>query len=128
MADPVDGLVTDVLSALADAGLDNVNVLDGPTPQIKAPAVVIRPDTPWVVPSNFCYDEQRYQAIMVVSAATPGDGRRMLYTISQAIRSSLTEGWSWESVNAPIVDETTGVPFLAAAIRLLYRNTEEEGS
>jgi hypothetical protein len=26
------------------------------------------------------------------------------------------------------VDETTGVPFLAAAIRLLYHNTEEEGS
>ena len=65
---------------------------------------------------------------MVVAAATPRDGRRMLYAISRAIRESLTEGWSWEQVNAPIIDETTGVPYLAAAMRLLYRNTEEEGS
>lgn len=129
MADPVDLLLPDIVSALADAGLSEVNVLDGPVPQLSAPAVVIRPDNPWIVQGpSFCYDEQRYLAVSVVTASTPGDGRRMLYEISKAIRSALPEGWDWESVNAPIIDESTGAPYLAAGIRLIYRNTEEEES
>jgi len=128
MADPLDSLVPDIEAAIEDAGIVGVSVLDGPVPSLKAPAVVIRPDTPWVVPSDFCWDEQRYQAVMVVSAATPGDGRRMLYHIGLAIRHALTEAWSWESINAPVLDTSTGTAYLAAAMRLLYRNTEEEGS
>lgn len=129
MSDPVDMLVPLIEAALADESLSDVSVLDGPVDSLKAPAVVIRPDSPWVAHGpNFCYDEQRYQAVMVVTASTPGDGRRMLYLISKAIRESLTDGWSWESVNAPILDQSTGVPYLAAAVRLLYHNTEEEGS
>jgi hypothetical protein len=129
MADPVDLLVPDIEAALADVSLSNVSVLDGPVASLKAPAVVIRPDSPWIVEGpSFCYDEQRYQAVMVVTASTPRDGRRMLYQIARAIRNALPEGWSWEEVRAPIIDESTGVPYLAAAIRLLYRSTEEEGS
>lgn len=127
MADPVDLLIAQIDAALDDAGL-KVSVLDGPVDNLKPPAVVIRPDSPWIVPSKFCYDQQRYQAVMVVTASTPGDGRRMLYRISRAIRNAFEQddGWSWESVSSPIVDQSTGSPYLAAGVRLIYSNTIEE--
>jgi len=128
MADPVDALVSDIDAALTAAGISGVSVTDGPRNQIKPPTVVIRPDSPWIVPDRFCADEQRYQAIMVVTAATPGDGRRMLYGIGRAIREAADGAWSWESITPPIIDESTGTPFLAAGVRLIYRNEEEEES
>jgi hypothetical protein len=129
MADPVDLLVPDIQAAIEDAGIDGVSVLDGPrSGSLTPPCVVIQPDQPWLVPSQFCYDEQRYQAIMVVQAASSGDGRRMLYRIGRAIRESLTEGWAWESTQAMVIKEAGGLQYLGAGMRLLYRNTEEEGS
>jgi hypothetical protein len=126
--DPVDALVSEVSDALTAAGISGVSVVDGPRNQIKPPIVVIRPDNPWIVPDRFCADQQRYQAVMVVTAATPGDGRRMLYGIGKAIRAAMGMAWSWESITPPIVDESTGTPFLAAGVRLIYRNEEEEES
>lgn len=128
MADPVDLLVPDIVIALDDAGITNVNVLDGPVPQLRVPCVVIQPDAPWVVPSAFCFDEQRYQAIMVVSTASPRDGRRMLYSMGLAIRNALPEAWSWESISPMVIKEANGLSYIGAGVRLLYRSTEEEGS
>lgn len=121
-ASPLD----DLAAKLADVDLPaGMSIITGPAAQLKPPAVVLRPDNPWLVPSKFCADEQRYVAIPVVSASTPADGVRKIYAAVKAIKNALTESWSWESVSAPIIDETTGVPLLAASVRLKYQNSEE---
>lgn len=110
---------------------DDVSVLAAPEEQIIAPAIVIRPAEPWRAHSAFCHDEQNYVAIAVVSAHTPLDGMAKLYKMTNAIIATIAadnSGWSWQSVGAPVVDETTGTAFLAAPVRLRYLNNEEEES
>lgn len=123
MANPLD-LLGELLEPALPAG---VSLIDGPTPQLKPPAVVLRPDNPWLEQSElgWCIDQQRYLAIPVVTASTPGDGVRVLYSVIQAVKAALVDPWSWESVSAPVVDESTGTAFLAASIRLKYLNSEE---
>ena len=121
-ATPLD----DLREKLEDVGLPaGVSIIDGPTSQIKAPAVVLRPDEPWIVPSHMCVDEQRYLAIVVVVASSPRDGVRKMYAVVKAIKNALTEAWSWESVSVPLIDQSTGTAFLACSVRLKYLNSEE---
>ena len=121
-----DSPLDDLAALLADVDLpEGMSVISGPAAQLKPPALVLRPDNPWLVPSAFCNDEQRYVAIPVVSASTPAAGVRKIYAAVKAIKNALTGAWSWESVSAPVIDETTGVPLLAATIRLKYLNSEE---
>ena len=119
---PLDDLAAKLAAVTLPAGM---SIISGPAAQLKPPAVVIRPDNPWLVPSQYCVDEQRYVAIPVVSASTPADGIRKIYAAVIAIKNALTDQWSWESVSAPVIDETTGFPLLAASIRLKYMNSEE---
>lgn len=118
----------DLAAKLAAIGeLDpDMSIITGPAPQLKPPAIVLRPDNPWLVPKGYCQDEQRYVAIPVVTASTPADGVRKIYLAVLAIKNALTDAWSWESVSAPLIDETTGVPLLAASVRLKYMSSEEE--
>ena len=121
-----DSPLDDLASVLAGVSLpDGMSIISGPAKMLKPPAVVLRPDNPWLVPSAYCADEQRYVAIPVVSASTPADGVRKIYAAVKAIKNALTGAWSWESVAAPVIDETTGVPLLATTIRLKYQNSEE---
>lgn len=118
----------DLASALeaSDALSGGVSIYPGPAPQIVAPAIVIRPAEPWIEQDTYCKGLERYHAIAVVSAATPRDGVADLYTIIQAIKDALPDtGWDWETVGQPVIDESTGTAFLAAPVRLLYRNGED---
>jgi hypothetical protein len=120
MSDPAGELKT-LIEGLAGMP-DGLNVYAAPSEKIKAPAVVIRPDTPWLAPSRFCFDEERYAAVAVVSANTPEDGIAMLRSVLLKIVEALPSPWAWEQAEGPVIDETTGVPFLAARLRLTYSN------
>jgi len=120
---PSEGLAT---ALGASEGLpEGVSIYPGPAPQIVPPAIVIRPAEPWIEPSTFCKGLERYHAIAVVSASTPRDGIDELYTIIQGIKAALPDTWDWETVGQPVIDESTGTAFLAAPVRLLYRNGED---
>lgn len=121
---------SEALAAALVTSQSGVNVYSTPSDSIVAPAIVIRPAEPWREPDRFCYDLQRYHAICVVAAASPQDGLGRLYAMTNGVIATAIdiEGWDWETVGAPIVDETTGTAFLAAPVRLSYRNTEEEAS
>ena len=99
-----------------------LNLYSEPTEKIEAPAIVVRPDSPWMEPDRFCFDLEHYSAICVVTASTPGDGIALLRTLSLAIIAALVAPWDWVNVEAPLIDETTGVPFLANRVRLTYKN------
>jgi hypothetical protein len=106
----------------------DVNVYSTATDKLVAPALVIRPDDPWREPNRFCADLQRYVAVAVVTASTPQDGTDKLYDIHSSLIESLPSGWAFVSVSGIVINETMGVPLLASALRLSYRNTGEEES
>lgn len=116
----------ETLAALLD-DLEDVNVYPTPQEPIVPDAVVIRPDTPWIAPSDTTWpDEERYAVVVLVTASTPGDGLARLHTIVHAVLAAArTALWEFDNVSAPVVDESTGTPFLAATISLIYRNCEE---
>lgn len=121
MSTPIDGLI----EALgASEGLSGASV-HGVRSQVSPPAVVIRPDEPWREPDRYCADLQHYLAVAVVTASGAEDGVSTLYALTSAIIGSLPEGWDFDSIGAPIIDESTGTAFLAAPVRLNYRNNEE---
>lgn len=108
-----------------------VSVYPGPASQLVPPAIVIRPDEPWIEDGgSFCDYLEHYVAIAVVSASSPEDGVASLYAIIRGIFTAIDEadsGWSWVNAGLPVIDETTGTAFLAATVRLnYYRNSGEE--
>ena len=119
-------------AALADylEGLlpEEWSIVTGPVTSLEAPALVIRADSPWIVPSAFCHDEQRYAAVAVVSAASGADGEADLHRLILELMDNLPEGWMFESAQAPVLDQSTGSALLAAIIRLRYANSEQEAS
>lgn len=124
---------TAALAELLDASEaipDAVSIYPGPAAQLVTPAIVLRPDEPWIEDGDrFCAYLEHYVAIAVVSAASPEDGVASLYAIIHGIFTAIDEsqsGWSWVTAGLPIIDETTGTAFLAAPVRLNYRNSGED--
>jgi hypothetical protein len=108
----------------ADTG---ANIYPTPAEEIVPEALVIRPDTPWMDTSGVAWSgEERYAVVALVTASTPSDGLKRLHELVHAImHTARTASWEFDSVTAPVVDETTGTPFLAATVSLIYRNCEE---
>jgi hypothetical protein len=112
----------EVVTALLADPLLLANVYGAPVEQIAAPAVVLRPDEPWI--SKGRPEIERYMAIAVVTAASPSQGIAELHRIIHRILADVTalEGWGWSEAGTAIVDESTGAAFLAARVRLEYRD------
>lgn len=125
MTTPLE-LIADALEA-PGVGDPAANVYSGYAEQLVAPALVIRPDDPWTVPHAFGYDEERYAVIAAVVASTPHDATVELYALVRyVIRATAgVAGVSYVSASAPIMDDSTGTPFLAASVRLTYRNCDD---
>ena len=119
----------DLTAVLADAdGFEGINLYSAPVETIAAPALVIRPDTPWLEPDRFCADVEHYLALVAVPASYPQDGISLMRSVTLAMIRALPEGWVWVSTDGPVIDETTGSPFLVNRTRLTFNNGEEEGS
>ena len=117
MPDPTQALIETLKTK---DGLTTANV-HGIRSQVIAPALVIRPYDPWLSPDRFCKAVQRYVAVATVGAASGEDGIDRLYTMVLAVIDNLPEGWDWESVGGPVIDESTGTSFLAAPVRLTFK-------
>lgn len=122
---------TDALAEAWDdaAVFTDVSVIPAPTTeQIVTPALVLRPDQLWSTPSDdgtYCFDHQRYVAVVVVSAASSQDAMRQAYRIWQTVITHLPNGWRFDTVDGLVLDESTGTAFLATQIHLSYFNTED---
>lgn len=117
--------LADALEAVT--ALEDVNVYATPTPDYVPDAIVIRPGSPWIEPGpQFPADTDRYVAVAVVSASTPGDGTARLHMLVHAIADTARLiGWEFESASEPVIDESI-TPALASAVSLIYRNCAPE--
>ena len=124
MATPWDALASHLVTVLPTG----TNIYSTQTSTVVSPAVVIRPDDPWisVTSQSWCIDEQRYLLIAVAGSAEPQDAQIALYAMVQAVIQNLPAGWSFESVGSIILDQSTDTAFLVAPIRLRYNRTAEE--
>jgi hypothetical protein len=109
------------LAAVLASALPDWNVYGALTSQVKAPALVLRPDEPWITPGpSLGLLSERWLAVGAVPAADPVSGSRSLHAMLLEVIETLPEGWALRDVGRPLLDESTGVPFLAAAARLTY--------
>lgn len=104
----------------ASDALSGVSV-HGVRSQVSPPAIVVRPDEPWLEPDTYCILLQHYIAVAVVTASGAEDGVDSLYETVQGIIDALPDTWEFVSVGAPIIDESTGTAFIAAPVRLNYK-------
>lgn len=117
MPSPIEPLIE---SLKTKDGLTTAN-LSGIRSQVVAPAVIFRPDEPWLEPDRYCDFQQRYVAVATVSAASADEGVDRLLTMVTAIIENLPDGWDWVNVGVPIIDESTGTAFLVAPVRLSFK-------
>lgn len=99
----------------------NANIYPAPVQSIKAPAVVLRPDEPWIRtgPAMGTLSEG-WLAIAVAPAGDPRSGMDTIRSLLLGIIDALPDGWYLRETGRPVVDESTGIPVLAAAARLTY--------
>lgn len=117
MATPISDLIAVLVAA---DGLSGANV-HGVRSQVVAPAVVVRPDDPWMEPDTYCDRLQHYVAVIVAGAPEATDGIDTMYAMAAAVIDALPQTWEFVSVGSPIIDESTGTAFLAAPVRLNYK-------
>lgn len=126
---PWDELAAALAAAEAEApaveGMP-ANIYATPAKQLVAPAIVIRPDEPWrsltAAGRTFTTATARYLAVAVASAADVAAAYSTIDDLVERIIDTVDEleRFAWDSVTVPILDETTGTPFIAAAVRLTY--------
>lgn len=112
----------ELAAAMADT---DINVYPAWADQLQAPAIVLMPDDPWIAPHAFGYDQERYVAVAAVQASASREGgvNQLHDLVHHVIDAAISvPGVAWEEVSAPVIDESTGTPFLAARVRLTYRN------
>ena len=104
---------------------------EGPTPNLLAglqatvapPAIIIRPDTPWIAQGEgFRFELERYAAVLVSAASTPDQAQAELYAMALVVLEAASDqGWDWTALDPITLDETTGTPLLVAVAHLTYK-------
>jgi len=116
MSTPGDELADHLESIIPGA-----NIYPAPANQIKPPAIVLRPDDPWIKPGPALGTlSEAWLAIAVVPAGDPRSGMDTLHTLLLDVIDGLPPAWALTDTGRPVVDESTGTPMLAAAARLRY--------
>lgn len=109
------------LAAALELELVEVNIYPAPTLSVKAPAIVLRPDEPWFRPGPaFGTLTEAWLAVAVAPAGDPRSAMDTLHTLLVNVIEALPDGWALRDVGRPLIDESTGVPVIAAAARLSY--------
>lgn len=101
--------------------------LTPPTGALQVPAVVYRPDEPWVErQQTYKAWIENYVAVCVVSAAAGADGPATLYALARKVKDAIDadpalEAWEWKGAGAIVETEQAGITYLACAVRLSFR-------
>ena len=98
-----------------------------PAGALVVPAVVYRPDEPWIErQQTFHKWIENYVAVCVVAQASGADGVAKLYQLALAVKEAIDSdsamsAWEWKDAGAIVETEQAGVSYLACAVRLSFR-------
>ena len=95
------------------------------TEQLDTPCLVIMPDEPWMEPSGFSIDTERYLSYAVVTSSEAQSAQERLHRFVHFIRHHLPEGWAFESAGGPAQREHQGITYMAAECRLTFSQCTE---
>ncbi|MGV1029615.1 MAG: hypothetical protein ACOYBU_14025 [Dermatophilaceae bacterium] len=102
--------------------------LTPPTGALQVPAVVYRPDQPWIErQQTYKAWVENYVAVCVVNASAGADGVAMLYALALAVKDAIDSdqpamaAWEWRGAGAIVETEQAGTTYLACAVRLSFR-------
>lgn len=103
-----------------------VNVYEAPPAQLVAPAIVIRPDSPWMTVASddqpFGRISERYAAVAVAQAGDPVSAKDLLRDLVRLARDAALglRRWSWTDTSGIAAAEDSGVDYLASTVRVSY--------
>ena len=100
--------------------LAEVQVYDTITDKLDVPCLVVLPGSPWIEPSGFAIDRERYSAFAVTGSSSPASSQRQMHQLLHFVRHHLPEGWDFESAGEPAQRKHQGVTYLAAEARLTF--------
>jgi hypothetical protein len=98
-----------------------------PTGAIQTPAIVYRPDEPWIDrQQTYRVWIEHYLAVCVVGASSSADGVAALYEMALAVKAALeadpdAAAWDWLGAGGIVATDQGGMSYLACAVRLTYR-------
>ena len=95
------------------------------TTQLDTPCLVITPDEPWIEPSGFSIDTERYVAYAVVTSSETQSAQERLHVYVHFMRHHLPEGWAFESAGQPAQEDHQGITYMSAACRLTFQQCTE---
>lgn len=96
-----------------------------PTGALIVPAIVYRPDDPWIErQTTYRVWKENYVAVCVVAAGST-DAVGKLYEMALAVKAAmdadpLLAGWDWLGAGAIVETEQAGLRYLASAVRLSF--------
>lgn len=103
-----------------------VNVYEAPPSQLQVPAIVIRPDSPWIAiedDQTFGTWAEKYLAVCVAAAADPissKDQLRDLVILARDAAELDLRTWRFTEASGIGESEDAGVQYLAATVKVTY--------
>ena len=98
-----------------------------PAGALQVPAVVYRPDEPWIErQQTYKAWVENYAAVCVVAQSAGADGVAMLYALALAVKEAIDgdpalAAWEWRSAGAIVETDQAGITYLACSVRLSFR-------
>lgn len=97
-----------------------------PVGPIVVPAIVYRPDEPWIErQTTYRVWTERYLAVCVVQAGAGVDAVEKLHGMALALKAAIDTdealaGWDWLGAGGIVETEQAGLRYLASAVRLSF--------
>lgn len=101
------------------------NIYPAPTTKpVTPPAVVLRPDEPWLEPGGYGWDDENFVALCVVGAANP-EATSQLHELARQVIEVTNGPYFYKESSEPFVYQQVGIDLLAMRIRITFSGVPE---
>lgn len=115
----------DAIDDLAAERGKSINVYRSPSEQVAAPAILIRPDSPWQTAADadmpFAQIAERYAAVCLVASTDPLSNQADLRDLVRLARdAAIAATFRWTQTSGISPSEADGVEYLASVVRATW--------
>lgn len=115
----------DAVDDLAAERGKSINVYRSPSDQVAAPAILIRPDSPWQTAADadmpFAQIAERWVAVCLVASTDPLSNQSDLRDLVRLARdAAIAAAFHWTQTSGISPSEADGVEYLASVVRATW--------